>query len=149
MPLSRWTTSRPHCEIAAQHHFRIGVRPELMAQLFEFAPQLAEVVDFAVVGEPHAAALVTHRLPPEATEVQNGQPPMTQHQARRHEQATAVRSAMPQRLGHRQADGLAAGRAGRTTVVKDPRDSTHVVRASRRAVLLQASRPNAVIAIIS
>ena len=48
---------RPHLFVEVDDDFRIGVRPEIVAPLFEFGSQVGKVIDFAVEDNPGVCGL--------------------------------------------------------------------------------------------
>ena len=61
--------------VEMNYGLRVGVRTKTMPQFFEFTAQIGEVVDFAVVGDPHCAIFVRHGHVATGREVENGKAP--------------------------------------------------------------------------
>src|SRR5262249_39878281 len=74
--------------------FRVAGRAELIAQRLELDAQLAEIIDFAVVGYRVAAVRGRHRLMPGRRQVDDRQAPMSEAERAVDELALAVRPAM-------------------------------------------------------
>ena len=55
-------TAGPPCHETAEHHLRIGAGDEPVPELLQLAPELPEVVQFAVVDENGPPILAEHRL---------------------------------------------------------------------------------------
>src|ERR1035438_5013809 len=58
--------------------FGIGMRTKAVPLAFELMPQIGEVVDLAVVGDPHCPIFVAHGHVAVSGEVKNGQPAASQ-----------------------------------------------------------------------
>ena len=90
--------------VQVDEHFRVALGAELVAGLFEPAPQVAEIVDFAVEHDPHGAVFVRKRLF-SAGQVDDGQAPMPKGHAgwafhTGNIAAFAIRPAMAQNVDH-------------------------------------------------
>src|SRR6185503_10402267 len=71
----------------------------LMAARFKIRPQVAMVIDLAVVDDPHAAVFIRHRLMP-ARQIHDRQSPVPQPDGSIDEHASVVGSAMRQTVSH-------------------------------------------------
>ena len=86
--------------VAVDDDLGVGARAELVAQPFEFAPQLGEVVDLAVEHDPHRLLHVGHRLVA-AGQVDDRQAAKAQAERARVVEALVVGPAVGDRLRHR------------------------------------------------
>jgi hypothetical protein len=77
----------------------VGFRPEVVTVLLKFFPQLNEIVDFPVKGNPHRSVLVRQWLR-SATKVDNAQTSVAESDASIHVNATAIRSSMCENERH-------------------------------------------------
>ena len=59
--MKRSTRLRAPLLVGGEHDLGVGVRAELVAEPLELGPQLAEVVELAVVGDDERAAAARHR----------------------------------------------------------------------------------------
>jgi hypothetical protein len=80
-------------------HLGVAVRPELVVQALQLAPELAKVVDLAVQDEPQVAASVCDRLLA-ARRVDDREPPETDRDVGILEPALVVGPAVPQGRHH-------------------------------------------------
>src|SRR4029077_2917348 len=85
--------------VQVNYHFRISVRGKAVALALQLAPQLSEVVNLAVVGDPDAAVLIAHRHVAVSRKIDNRETAATQTNIRTigkssFPQAGVVRSAM-------------------------------------------------------
>ena len=83
-----------------EHHLGVRLRPETVARRFQLGPQLAEVVDLAVVAEHIALVADDHRLMPGRREIDDRQPAVTQADAALDPVPLAVGPAMRDGIGH-------------------------------------------------
>src|SRR5712672_3654535 len=64
--------------VKMKHYLGIGSRGETMALGLQFLAQFAEVINFAVVGDPQAAILVAHGHVAVGRKIENRQPAAAQ-----------------------------------------------------------------------
>ncbi len=107
----------PPLEVRVQHDLGVAVGVEGVPERFELRPQLAEVVDLAVVGELHQAVVGAHRLVA-AGGVDDGQAAVSQACERVLEEALAIGPAVGDAGGHGGQEG-GVGRA------PEPGNATH------------------------
>ena len=100
-----------------QHHLGVARRVERVTERLELRPQLAEVVDLAVVGELHAAVVGADRLVTTGR-VDDGEPPVAQGSEGVLEEALTVGPSMGDASGHGRQEG-GVGRA------PEPGNATH------------------------
>ena len=93
-----------------------------MAERLEFPAQLEKIVYLAVVGDEQIAGGARHRLGA-GGEIDDGEPPMSEPQARQQGDAAAVRAAVAQCLVH--AEDRSLGRRMQPAEVDDAGDPTH------------------------
>src|SRR5579871_4935457 len=79
--------------------FGIRRRPERVARGLQFGPQLAEIVQLAIVGDPDLAVFVRHRLTA-GDEVDDRQAAMAQSNGTMNMHALPIRTAMLQTRDH-------------------------------------------------
>src|SRR5262249_45132768 len=89
--------------VQMHEHFRVALRPKLMAVGDETRTERLEVVDFAVECDTYGAILVGHRLVAERGDVDDGEAAESQPRAAivAHEHATIVRAAVLEPIAHR------------------------------------------------
>ena len=93
--------------VHGQQHLGVAVGGEFEAVGLELGPQLAKVVELAVVGDPVAVAGVGHRLSASRARVEDAEPPVSERRRKppvvRREQLhpLAVGPPVSQDLGHR------------------------------------------------
>src|SRR5207244_9837314 len=117
----------------------VGRAAEPMALRLELAPQLAVVVDLAVVDEPERAVVARERLEARVGEVDDREPAEAERDALRRVTAVAVRPAVVELRGH-SLDGLGLGRPPER---HDPADPAHVANDRSRGFGNREGRPRA------
>ena len=86
--------------VSMQQHFGVGATTELRAVGGQLRSQSAEVVDRAIEDEPQGSVGRHHRLPPRVAEVEDGEPPVTEHDPRPTLDTLAIRPSPGQRVSH-------------------------------------------------
>jgi hypothetical protein len=117
--------------VRVHDHFRVAVRAEPVAERFELALQLGEVVELPVVRDPERAILVRDRLLA-ARGIDDRQAAMPERGRAIEEEAVAVGTAMAERSGHSARRALVRRCA---VDAKQSRDSAHAgaIMPGRRA----------------
>ena len=100
--------------------FGVGARPELVPALDKVRIQVREVMRFAVEDDPERFVFVGNGLVA-AFDVDDGEPPHAQTDARFHMEAVAIRSAVDDRPGHGFHQSLVQG-------FRDPNRKFHKCR---------------------
>jgi hypothetical protein len=104
LPIQLLHEVEPLLLVEVDERLRVAMRSELVTALDEILPQLEIVEDLAVEGHPNGAVLVTERLLT-GTQVDDGQPAMSQADARLEMEALFIGPTM--RQGSRHAlDGI-------------------------------------------
>ena len=128
MPTKRVTAfSTPHSLMAASITSVSRGAAEAVAARLQFAPQLAEIVDLAVVGDDVAAVGRMHRLRAGLRQVDDRQPAMAEPDAgfRVAPAVGAVGAAMGEGVGHGARD---SGLPGAAVNVEQAGDAAHQSR---------------------
>ncbi len=107
----------PPLEVGVEHHLGVAVGVERVPERLELRPQLAEVVDLAVVGELHETVVGPHGLVPTGG-VDDGEATVPEAGERVLEEALAVGTPMGDAAGHGGQEG-GVGRA------PEPGNATH------------------------
>ena len=109
------TQSTPYSSIRGEDHLGICLRPEPMPALLQLRAQFAEVVDFAVEGDPQAGRHRRHRLPSGGREIDNRETAVSETHGPVSERATPVWPTMRQQITH-PVDPDGVNRSARTEI---------------------------------
>src|SRR5207247_526374 len=90
--------------VRTEDHLRVRLRTESYAARLELAPQLAEIVDFAVEDDSDRAIIARHGLVA-GDQIDDGQAPMTQPGRTPADDCLAVRPPMRLHRGHGAEEG--------------------------------------------
>src|SRR5215471_2285344 len=104
------------------YDFRIGLRAKTVSIGLQFAPQLFEIIDFAIEHHPHGFSLVGHRLA-SATKINDRKTPKTKAERAGNEKSFIIWTSMDQRSSH-SLDVIKLNRAPIPKVVL-PANPTH------------------------
>src|SRR5215472_12864110 len=108
--------------IPMNNDFRIGLRAKNVSIGLQFAPQLFEIIDFAIEHHPHGFSLIRHWLVAPA-EVDNGEPSKAEAERAGNEKSFIIWTSMDQRSSH----SLDVIKLNRTPIPKVvlPANATH------------------------
>src|SRR5437868_290165 len=81
------------------NHFSVGIGDELVGLFLKVFAQLFVIVEFTVISDPSRFVCVRHWLMAEQG-IDNGKPTVTQRDPVAHKKPLAVRTAMPNGIGH-------------------------------------------------
>src|SRR5882724_9783614 len=114
-------TIRPPGNVCGKNHLGIRGRAKPVSQSAELRPQLLEVVDLTVVGDPRRAVLGGHRLGP-ALEIDDGEPAVSEPDRSFDMKPFTVRAAVNQTVRH-PPDGCPLD--GRPASIQNTGNATH------------------------
>ena len=110
-----------------QQHLGVGIAAHGMAGRLQLAADVAVVVDFAVEGDDEAPVGRMHRLRAAGTEIDDGEPALTQRHAALglDPDVAGVGTAMPHRLDHGLADRAQRVSRRRRAPIDHPGNAAH------------------------
>ena len=133
MPRSRSKQPVSHWMKSAERNFGVAIGMEPVAKRFEFAAQLTEIVDLAVVDDDGLVAVAfepgPHRLFA-AIEIDHLQPNRTERDAGGGVNTLLIRPAMHDRRGHPPNQRF----VGIASAACEPRDPAHALSRSGRSI---------------